>query len=134
MDREKIGQAKNRETKEVRTINDNLTREASVARAKMDRLRRVDRTRINVCETINGAEVFLPNIYKKRCESLREGQRAKLKRKAQPVLSADCAKSNETIRPKLGKAQLVRAQLVRENKCTNVFKLSQSRESLYVNN
>ena len=51
----------------VRIINDNLTREASVARAKMDRLRRVDRTRINVCETINGAEVFLPNIYKKRC-------------------------------------------------------------------
>ena len=50
MDRENIGQAKNRETKEVRTINDNLTREASVARAKMDRLRRVDRTRINVCE------------------------------------------------------------------------------------
>ena len=50
MDREKIGQAKNRETEEVRTINDNLMREASVARAKMDRLRRVDRTRINVCE------------------------------------------------------------------------------------
>ena len=68
MDRANIGQAKNRETKEVRTINDNLTREASVARAKMDRLRRVDRTRINVCETIYGAEVFLPNIYKKRCE------------------------------------------------------------------
>ena len=32
MDREKIGQAKNREIKEVRTINDNLMREASVAR------------------------------------------------------------------------------------------------------
>ena len=32
MEREKIGQAKHRETKEVRTINDNLTREALVAR------------------------------------------------------------------------------------------------------
>ena len=92
MEREKIGQAKHRETKEVRTINDNLTREALVARAKMDRLRRVDGTRINVCETINGAEIFLPNVYKKRCGRLREGQQAKLKRKAQPVLSADCAK------------------------------------------
>ena len=67
MDREILVRQKNRETKEVRTINDNFTQEASVARAKMDRLRRVDRTRINVCETINGAEVFLPNIYKKRC-------------------------------------------------------------------
>ena len=92
MEREKIGQAKHRETKEVRTINDNLTREALVARAKMDRLRRVDGTRINVCETINGAEIFLPNVYKKRCGRLREGQQAKLKRKAQPVLSADCTK------------------------------------------
>ena len=93
----------------------------------MNRLRRVDGTRINVCETMNGTEVFLPNIYKKRYESLREGQRAKLKRKAQPVLSADCAKSNETIRPKLGKAQLVRAQLVRGNKCAHAFARSDAK-------
>ena len=44
---------------------------------------------------------YLPNIYEKRYESFREGQRAKLQRKAQPVL-----------------------RLVRENKCTNVFKLN----------
>ena len=46
---------------------------------------------------------YLPNIYKKRYESLREGQRAKLKRKAQPVL-----------------------RLVRGNKCTNRWRAAKS--------
>ena len=56
-----------------------------------------------------------------------EDPRPEMKRKAHPVLSAPSAMSNETIQPKRGMAQLVQAQLVQENKCSNAFKLIQSR-------
>ena len=62
MDREILVRQKNRETKEVRTINDNLTREASVARDRRwidsEESMGQDMT-LNICETMNGTEVLV---------------------------------------------------------------------------